>query len=285
MLKCTKFIGLDISKDTFDMHVFGGKHQKYNNSKSDFNTFYKSLPRNSHIIMEATGSYHQQLASYLHMQNIKVSIVNPLSVKRFIQMKLKKNKTDKSDAKMIAWYGKEQDPPAWIPNEKYIDICKDIHTTLAMFTKQQTVCKNKLHSLKHKGFTTGVLIRSIKRQLKSVVLEIKKLEEELLRLIKENEPNLYANITTIPGIGKKTAMLLISTTNGFKNFENHKQVIAYFGLAPQHYSSGTSVHAKSRITKTGNASVRNHLFLCSFTASIHNPQCRALYERIVSKDD
>lgn len=29
--------------------------------------------------------------------------------------------------------------------------------------------------------------------------------------------------------------------------------------------------------------MRNHLFLCSFTACQYNPQCKALYERIVAK--
>jgi len=51
--------------------------------------------------MEATGYYHYRLAGYLSKEKIRVSVVNPLSVKRFIQMKLSRIKTDKSDAKMI----------------------------------------------------------------------------------------------------------------------------------------------------------------------------------------
>ena len=49
------------------------------------------------------------------------------------------------------------------------------------------------------------------------------------------------------------------------------------------YSSGSSVRKQSRISKTGNPQIRNHLFLCAFTASQHNAQCNALYERIVAK--
>jgi len=51
--------------------------------------------------MEATGYYHYRLAQFLHKNGVLVSVVNPLSVKRFIQMKLAKVKTDKSDAKSI----------------------------------------------------------------------------------------------------------------------------------------------------------------------------------------
>ncbi len=40
--------------------------------------------------MEATGYYHYKLAYHLLENNIKVSVENPLSVKRFIQMRLSK---------------------------------------------------------------------------------------------------------------------------------------------------------------------------------------------------
>lgn len=283
MNKYTNFIGIDVSKDTFDIYLYGGNHRKFNNDTKGIKKFISTIPNGTHVTMEATGSYHQRLAIYLYDHDIKVSIVNPLSVKRFIQMKLKKNKTDKSDAKMITLYGKEQSPSLWKPNMAYVDTSKDIQTTIGLYLKQQTSYKNKLHSLESKGIAKGSLVRSLNRQLKTTIIEIKKMESEMEQLIKENDREMFTNICSIPGIGKKTAMLLISSTNAFATFDDHRQVIAYIGLAPQHYSSGTSVHLKSRITKTGNARVRNHLFLCSFTASVHNPTCRALYERILNK--
>ncbi|MFK5854858.1 MAG: transposase [Bacteroidota bacterium] len=84
-------------------------------------------------------------------------------------------------------------------------------------------------------------------------------------------------------MGKKTAILLIITTNGFKDFQSSKQIFSYLGFDPNERSSGSSIRGKTRISKTGNSLVRNNLFLCSFTACIHNPQCNALYERIVAK--
>jgi len=87
----------------------------------------------------------------------------------------------------------------------------------------------------------------------------------------------------IPGIGRKTALLLISTTNGFRSFETSGQLSAYFGLAPTERSSGTSINGRSRISKAGNPRIRNYLFMCSFTACKSNPQCKALFDRIVSK--
>lgn len=283
MNKYTIFVGVDVSKDNFDTYDFNIGHQQYINEVKGFKSFCKSLVKESCVVMEATGSYHQQLALYLYESGISVSIVNPLSVKRFIQMKLRKNKTDKSDAKMIAYYGKEQKPGLWEPTPEYISMCRMIQKTIGLYLKQQTAIKNQLHSLKSKGIESGKLVRSLKRQRRSTDNEINKLEDENAKLLNKHESELLTNLQSIPGIGKKTAMLLISGTNAFSTFENHKQVSSYLGLAPMEYSSGSSINKKSRISKTGDVRIRNHLFMCSFTACNCNPQCKALYNRIVSK--
>jgi transposase len=232
--------------------------------------------------MESTGSYHQQLAHYLNDKQVKVSVVNPLVVKRFIQMKLQHNKTDKSDAKMIALYAQEQPLKVWVPDPEYIEECKVLNTCIALYFKQSTALKNKLHSLESKG-SKGLVLQSLKRQIKQLQKEIRLLESQTESLIKEHESEMLTNISSISGIGKKTAMMLISNTYAFKTFDNYKQVSAYFGLSPIERTSGSSIRGRSRISKKGNPAVRNHLFMCSFTACEYNPQCKALYERIVAK--
>ncbi|WP_288995126.1 transposase, partial [uncultured Polaribacter sp.] len=69
--------------------------------------------KNSLVVMEATGYYHYRFAQYLYKNGVVVSVVNPLSIKRFIQMKLAKVKTDKSDSKAICEYGLSQEVPLY----------------------------------------------------------------------------------------------------------------------------------------------------------------------------
>ena len=76
-------------------------------------------------------------------------------------------------------------------------------------------------------------------------------------------------------------LVSIVSTSGFSKFENTRQLSSFFGLAPAEISS--SVRGKNRITKKGNGMLRKHLFMCSFTASQTNLQCRNLYNRIVVK--
>ena len=91
MNKDTNYYGIDISKDVFDVMDQKGVHYQFKNSQKGFKEFLKILTKKSHCVMEATGYYHYQLAYFLLENHLLVSVENPLSVKRFIQMKLSKN--------------------------------------------------------------------------------------------------------------------------------------------------------------------------------------------------
>lgn len=283
MSKITNYVGIDISKDFFDVFDPMKGHMQYSNDSQGIKLFFKTLSPESWCIMEATGSYYQKLAMFLYTKEISLSVVNPLVVKRFIQMKLRRNKNDKADAKMISQYGNEQQVTQWKPDPEYIELCSVLFSTMELYTKQLTALKNKLHSVQSRGIKGGVIVKSLNKQIKLVNQEMKLLEDEMDKLIKQNDPQLLSNLSSIPGIGKKTAILLITSTNGFRNFESYKQVCSFLGLAPTERSSGSSIRGKSRISKAGNPLIRNHLFLCSFTACNCNPACKLLYDRIVTK--
>jgi len=76
---------------------------------------------------------------------------------------------------------------------------------------------------------------------------------------------------------------LIVATEGFKNFDNAKQLCSFFGLAPTETSSGTSIKGKSKISKMGNPLVRKKLYMCSLQASRYNKTCIDLYQRLLAK--
>ncbi len=113
MNKGMKYFGIDISKDVYDVMDSKGTYFQFTNDYKGFKRFIKVLDKTSHCVMEATGYYHYKLAYFLIENSIRVSVENPLSVKRFIQMRLSKIKTDKSDAKMICLYAQKVDLKLW----------------------------------------------------------------------------------------------------------------------------------------------------------------------------
>ena len=109
------------------------------------------------------------------------------------------------------------------------------------------------------------------------------LEEHLLQLVREEERELLTNLESIPGLGRKTAIMLIVMTEGFQRFETSPALRSYCGLTPIIRESGSSVKRRPRISKMGNRKLRNMLFLCSFTACKYNKACNDLYRRITDK--
>ncbi len=109
------------------------------------------------------------------------------------------------------------------------------------------------------------------------------LEARLSELVKHEHQDQLTLLESIPGRGRKTSIMLIVLTDGFKRFESSKSLCAYAGLTPIIKQSGSSVRGQSRISKMGNQELRNLLFMCSFTSSKHNPACKAIYDRITAK--
>ena len=283
MNKDIKYFGLDISHLVFDVTDSFGNYYQFKNSISGFKKFVKLLDINSHCVMEATGYYHYQLAYYLQEQGIKVSVENPLSVKRFIQMKLSKIKTDKSDSKLICEYAKQVELKLWKGNSKQQLECLQMIRLLSVYTKQSTMLKNKIHGETVLGIPSKSVVSSFKRILKELQKDMKTIEDKLLFLVKEFHQKLLTDLKSIPGIGPKTSLMLVVLTDGFDRFTSGSELCSYAGLTPVIRQSGSSVKGRPRISKMGNQKLRNLLFMCSFNACKYNHACKAIYDRIVAK--
>ncbi|MBP1840011.1 IS110 family transposase [Formosa algae] len=283
MNKDIKYFGIDISHLVFDVTDSDGNYYQFKNTISGFRKFVKLLGSDSYCVMEATGYYHYQLAYYLLESGIKVSVENPLSVKRFIQMKLSKIKTDKSDSKLICEYAKQVELKLWKGNSKHQTECLQMTRLLAVYTKQTTMLKNKLHGEAVLGNPSKVVVSSLKRSLKQVQKEVKTLEDKLIILVKEVHQDVLTRLKSIPGIGAKTSLMLVVLTDGFERFTSGSELCSYAGLTPVIRKSGSSVTGRPRISKIGNQKLRSLLFMCSFNACKYNKACREIYERIVAK--
>ncbi|PRX43110.1 IS110 family RNA-guided transposase [Salegentibacter salegens] len=283
MNKSKQIYGVDISKNVFDVVDSSGKHSQFSNDPKGFKALFKTLSSEGLVVMEATGYYHYRLAQFLYEQHVQVSVVNPLSVKRFIQMKLSKVKTDKSDAKAICEYATVNEVPLYTARNKNQAECLQLLRMIDVYIKQSTALKNKLHGEKVLGKPSKAVYHSLNRALKNVQTEIQVLENRLTEIVKEEQQQQLTLLKSIPGMGNKTAIMLIVLTDGFSNFENARQLCCYTGITPTIRESGKSVRGKSRISKVGNSKLRNLLFMCSFTACKHNKACKEIYERIIAK--
>lgn len=283
MNKYKETFGIDISKDVFDCYGSLQGHLQFKNDEQGFKKFQKILFKNSLVVMEATGYYHYRFAQYLYKNGVVVSVVNPLSIKRFIQMKLAKVKTDKSDSKAICEYGLSQDVPLYNALTDIQSECLQLFRWMDSLLKKRTATKNKIHGEQVLGIPSIFVYRSLQRTLKHLDKELKGIDEKLLSLVRQDQEQQLTLLKSIPGIGLKTALFLIVVTDGFRKFENASQLCSYVGITPTIRESGSSVRGRARISKVGNRKLRNLLFLCAFSAYKHNKSCREIFERITSK--
>jgi len=283
-----KYTGIDISKQTFDCSITmeNGKVEtkKLSNNEKGFEKLRNLLPSEAHVVMEASGPYYCKLATYLHQHHIHVSVVNPLVIRRFCQMRMVRTKTDKKDASMIREYGLTEKPALWKPDEASITKLKQLNAAIELLDKHITASSNQLEAFKEMPDTDPELIKALKKVMEYNVKTKEKLEDEMGKVASLSYGNNYKALQTIPGIGPKSAAMLIAVTGNFKNFNHYKQLVAYVGLNPRIFESGTSVKGRGHISKMGTGRLRKLLYLCSWSAKRHNIYCKELYERLKAQN-
>ena len=283
-------LGIDISKKSFDVALYRGKEflasGEFSNNPAGYKKLRHWLSHQSEEpvwgCLEATGRYGNALASYLFKAGHQVSIVNPLQVKKYAESKLQRNKTDQLDARLIADFCRTQEPSLWQPASEEQEALQELSRRLSALQKERSAEKNRLKS----GYQNQKVKDSIERTISFLSEEIAAIETEIQNHIDEN-PDLKKKqklLRSIPGIGTKTASLILAELPAIERFKNAGQVVAYAGLSPQKHTSGSSVRKKDRMTKLGNRKLKTGLFFPALVAIKHNPIVAALAIRLQKKN-
>lgn len=276
-------VGIDVSKETFDVNweEAGQEHHlELAYTVAGMEALLAQTPEDCHYVLEATGVYHTRLALKLYESGRRVSVVNPLVIKRYGQMKLSRAKSDKADARLIRHYGEEQELSPWSPSAAEILELQQAHSWLDDLIRERTRLRNREEALSHQATASDFVRRQMAVQQRHLAKQIKQCERHLEVVVKKSFPELYARLLTIPSVGAKTAIELIAITDGFTRFDDVKALAAYVGVSPTTYGSGTSVKGKGGIAKMGQGRMRQLLYLCSWTAKSCNQSCRELNARL-----
>lgn len=287
MANVNKIIGIDISKEKFDV-CFSFQYCSYSSRSYSYNAvgiklFLKDVPSDSICIMEATGVYHLRLAYALNKIGVFVSVVNPLSVKNFSRAIMCRTKTDKADARQLVDYARRMELTEWRPTpDGYIRI-QQIYRSIELFLSNITQCENQLEAIDNSPVCDSKLCRMLRKHIKTLYKQITQLEKQIEDLIAEDDETVIEHVRSVPGVGKKTAIALLTATKGMHGFSNYRQLSSYLGLCPRIYDSGKSVHGKAHICKMGMGWIRKLLYMCAISAARHNRACASLYERLRQK--
>jgi transposase len=279
-------LGIDIAKQKFDVALLGDgktKHKACKNSVEGFKILIIWLEKQGiekvHACLEATGTYGEDLAIYLHEAGHTVSIVNPARIKGFAQSELVRTKTDKVDAGVIARFCLAMKPETWVPPAPEIRSLRALVRRVDSLIDMRSQEKNRI-STAHES-----VIVLIKEHIVYLDQEIEKIRKQIADLIKQN-PHLKQRkdlLDSIPGLGKATVPHLLAELDNLDKFTHVREMVAFIGLAPKETLSGSSIKGKPRLCKIGHARLRKALYMPALVSIQCNPVMIAFYNRLKEK--
>lgn len=278
-------LGIDVSKDKFDITLIDEKKKHHYKALGNNSKGYEKLSRwlekhkvtKLHVCLEATNIYWEEIALYLHGKGYQVSVVNPSRIKGFAQSQMRRSKTDKIDSNVIATFCQQSEPKLWQPpqpKQRQLQALVRHHQALQKSLTQQ---KNRLQVTREPLVRQSILV-----VIETLEGQMSLIESQTQDLI-DQDPDLKEQqelLMSIKGVGRKTATVLMAEMYDLADYENARAAAADAGLTPAHYSSGTSVRKRSRISKEGKASVRGSLYWPAISAIRHNPIIRVFAERL-----
>ena len=190
----TTFLGIDIAKDKFDVCLLRQGQQpepaSFENNKKGFQQLLRFLKKRqaqqSHACMEATGVYYEELAHFLHKKSYPVSVLNPLQIKAYAQSQLRRNKTDRIDAAIIADFCRTQNPSLWIPPDPSYYELRALVRHLEDLESDRQRQRNRLHALKHAAQASKIVISNLKAQIAFLSKQIKQVKKQIQDHIKQH---------------------------------------------------------------------------------------------------
>jgi transposase len=300
-MKYRFFIGIDVSKLTFDVAVLGSDksqvitHQSFSNDvkgikgMTDFlrKTFSGYSQEEALFCMEATGIYCNALLNFFKDSSASVWVENSVQIKR--SSGIARGKQDKIDAQRIALYAYRNADAAklWKPARAVLEQIRNLTSLRDRMVQAQKKLQSPIDEFEAVGEIkmAKLLSKSISKSLRAIDADIKNIELQITSLMKQDESlnHLFKLVTSVVGIGFVTATNLIIHTNEFTTMNNSRKLACYCGVAPFPHQSGTSIRGKTRVSHMANKKLKTNLHMAALTAIKFDSELKGYYERKVAE--
>lgn len=284
--KPTRFLGIDVGQDRLELALIRADepvHAKsFRNDETGHDALLGWLGRLAddlsqvHACLEASGGYEGEVAKRLHEAGLVVSVVNPRQTAAYAAAQLRRSKTDRADAQLLARFCQRERPPAWRPPPEHVEELRRLTRTLEALKRDRDRTRNRHR--RSRGPARAALEAVLAAYAEQIAALQRAVEAHLGR-----HPELARQrdlLVSIPGIGRQSAAVILAELGGAEGFSSARAVAAFAGLVPHHYESGTSVRRPPRLSKVGNARLRRALYFPALVAMRCNAAVRFFAERL-----
>ena len=285
-----EYFGVDVSKNSLQVSDSQGSRKgAFRNTRQGIAGLLGWLERakgqeDTHLIMEPTSTYHHPLLTALTDTRVLCTLINPARTAAYARVQGIRAKTDPVDARVLASLGESQQPQPSPPPQEDQEGLKALERHLQWLEGELQAARNRLEAARFSPWTPQPVLESLERTIDQLTQEIESVKEAINQQL-EHHPGWSRQmelLTTIPGVGRRTASLLLSEMPPVERCASAKNWVAYCGLAPEPRQSGKS--SRSRLSRTGTARMRAGLYLPAISALRWNPAVRELGQRLKERE-
>ena len=273
-------IGIDVSKNKLDLAVSEtGSRITIGNTKREIAKWISTLshPRETLVVMEATGGYESQLVELLHEQGIALAVVNPRQVRDFAKGIGIDAKTDRIDASVLVRFAEVVRPApqaAQSDEQAKLGALVERRRQLVDLINQE---ENRLQQTRDQDVRHSIqtVLKGLKSQLKTIDEQIK----QAVANDKTNERKVEI-LSSVKGVGPVAVSTFIAELPELGEL-NRQQVAKLVGVAPLNDDSGKRTGKRS--VRGGRSGLRRVLYMDTLVATRYNSAIKRFYTRLVAQ--
>jgi transposase len=273
--------GIDAAKAKLDIAIHGQNRTSVApNTPDGWRTIVALMTREgvTRVGIEATGGYERGVTQQLREAGITVVVLQPLQVKAFAQLKLRRAKNDRIDAALIAACTHLIDAQNKMPPDQRCEQLGDQLTYIEQIEEDLVRLKTRREHITDKRLQRMVEA-DIKRLAKRRDAERKRLETALRT--HDDLARRFELVLSIPGIGARTALSIVVRLPELGRV-SREQAAALAGLAPFVHQSG-KWQGQTHIAG-GRSRLRRALYAAALPASqFWHPALKAFYARLKAR--
>lgn len=274
----TVVAGIDTAKDNLDV-ALPGQHWRVENTLRGWKRLRSDLTRAGveRVGIEATGGYERGVVGHLRAAGFTVLVLQPIQVRAFARVHLRRAKNDTLDAVLIAACAAAMQEPGVGPDQRLAKLA-DLLTFVEQIEEDIARLKTRLEHISEprlRRLVLGDIARWKARrhtELRHIAKQIRAHHDLAARL---------DLVLSVPGIGERTALALIIRMPELGRI-SREEAAALAGLAPFDDDSGK--HRGQRHIAGGRARLRRSLYAAALPAAFRwNKALIGLYARLIAR--
>ena len=231
---------------------------------------------------EHTGIYSTPLSLFCQAQGIDYWMVPAIEIMR--SKGIRRGKSDKNDAKDIAHYALTQ------THKRQLTIAPETAISqlrLLLSEREKLVKAIGLFQSSEEGaelLPKAMMKQSLAINKKTLIALGKRLKEAdaAIAALVKTHPVMARQMelaTSVPGVGKQTALYMIAMTRCFAAFTCWRKLACYAGIAPFEYSSGSSIRGRTKVSHLANKKLKSLFNMAALSAKKYDLELKTYYER------